>query len=69
MKITNSYGVVLNFEGTVPYMDEDILNDLRGKFNTEQELFDAYCAAHEAMFGEEFELDGEPPAWQNGHFN
>jgi hypothetical protein len=62
MKITNSYGIVFDFDTVVYEMDEDILDDLRGKFNTEQELFDAYCAAHEAMFGEEFELDRDLPA-------
>lgn len=62
MKITNSYGIVLDFDAVGYEMDDDICKELRGKFNTEQEFFDAYCAAHEAMFGEEFELDRDLPA-------
>jgi hypothetical protein len=38
-------------------MDDDICGEIRGTVDTEQEFVDAYCAAHEAKYGETFTVN------------
>ena len=49
-------GVMYDIEVVAVYMDDEIREDLHhtGDFQSEQEFLEAYCAAHEQKFGEEF---------------
>lgn len=64
-KVRNQFGVEVNFEAAVEYMD----NDLREKLHidlvpcTEQEFFTAYCKAHKEHFKEAFVLDESNPIY------
>lgn len=65
MKITNSYGLEIDFNAAVNLMDCDIREELTYKMApcSDQEFFDAYCKAHAEVFGEEFELSKPNPIW------
>lgn len=63
--ITNEFGVEINFEAAVNFMDDEIREMLHGEIApcTDQEFFDAYCKAHEDRFDEEWELAKENPVF------
>lgn len=63
--VKNEYGTEINFNAAVALMDSDIREELHNELApcTDQEFFDAYCKAHEAKYGEEFELAKENPVW------
>lgn len=61
--VTNAHGKQINFDAAVVIMDDDLLRELEGTGETEQAFFDAYCKAHEAKFGEEFEPAKANPVW------
>ena len=63
--VRNEWDVEFVYEAIVPYMDDEIREDLCREIApcTEQEFFDAYCKAHEEKFGEEFELAKRNPIW------
>ena len=63
-KVTNDYGVEIDFDAAVELMDDEI----REKLNAEgidniQDFFDAYAEAHLEKFGEAWELDSPNPVW------
>ena len=48
-------GQEVDAEGAAALMDDDLREHLHAQgFASEQEFFDAYCAAHYERFGEEF---------------
>lgn len=59
--ITNEFGVEINFDAAVNFMDDEIREMLHEEIApcTDQEFFDAYCKAHEDRFDEEWELAKE----------
>ena len=63
--ITNEFGVEINFEAAVNFMDDEIREMLHQEITpcTDQEFFDAYCKAHEDKFDEEWELARENPVF------
>lgn len=63
--VTNTYGEEIYFDGAVQHMDDELREELCSQLApcTEQELFDAYCAAHKERFGEEFALNEQNPVW------
>lgn len=61
--VVNAYGAEIDFEAAVNLMDDEIRESICGTVDTEQEFFTAYCAAHEAKYGEKFELAGANPVW------
>jgi len=63
-KVINAHGRIIDLDAAYVLMDHDILEDLEfGDGRDHQEFFDAYCAAHLAKFGEEFEPNTENPVW------
>ena len=63
--ITNGFGVEINFDAAVNFMDDEIREMLHEEIApcTDQEFFDAYCKAHEDKFDEEWELAKENPVF------
>lgn len=62
--ITNQYGYVMDFEAAVNLMDDDLVEMLGNQdWDSEQDYFAAYCAAHRAKHGEAFVLDDPNPVW------
>ena len=63
--ITNEFGVEINFDAAVNFMDDEIREMLHEEIApcTDQEFFDAYCEAHEDKFDEEWELAKENPVF------
>lgn len=61
MMVTNQYGVEVNFDVAMNLMDDSIRESVHDNLApcTEQEFFNCYCAIHNDIFGEEFELDKE----------
>lgn len=57
--VVNQYGEEVYYDAAVALMDDDIRERIHGEIApcTEQEFFDAYCAAHEAEYGEEFKVN------------
>ena len=51
-------GVELDMALVAMYMDEEIREDLHisQDWDSDQEFLDAYCKAHEAKYGEEFQV-------------
>ncbi len=49
-------GQMVDFDGAVALMDDDIREDLHSKAShwTAQEFMDAYCEAHLEKYGEDF---------------
>ena len=64
MKVTNKNGTQVDFDAAVALMDDEIREQLHAEgFETEQEFFTAYEAAHEQKFGREWELSRENPTF------
>lgn len=65
MKVMNNYGTEIEWNTAVNLMDDDLREELSADLApcTEQEFFDAYAKAHEAKFGEEWELSKENPCY------
>ena len=63
--VKNANGYTLDFAASVALMDDEIRETLhRGLAPcTEQEFFTAYEKAHEAKYGEEWELSKSNPTW------
>ena len=63
MIVKNEFGVDIDFDAAVALMDEGLRDEIAGTVDTEQDFFDAYCKAHEAKYGAEFECAKENPCW------
>ena len=64
MKVLNNHGREIDFEAAVQLMDDEIREALHAEgYETEQEFFAAYEKAHEAKYGEEWELSKANPVW------
>jgi len=63
--VKNYWGVEIDLDVAVNLMDDDLREDLiaHNDYETEQEFFDDYCEAHEAKYGDEFELAKENPVY------
>lgn len=63
--VVNGYGVEIFFPSAVQHMDDDIREDLHFSLApcSDQVFFDAYCAKHFEVFGEEWFLAGPNPVW------
>lgn len=63
--VKNEYGYEMDFEAAVNMMDADVREQVHRDIApcTDQEFFDAYCKAHEEMFGEPFFLTEPHPVW------
>jgi hypothetical protein len=63
--VNNTNGKAIDFEAAVNLMDDEIRETLAndGNERTEQEFFWAYEKAHEAKYGEEWELSKANPVW------
>lgn len=64
-KVINANGTEIDYAAAVALMDDDICAELNDKLApcTEQEFFTAYEQAHEAKYGEEWELSKANPCW------
>lgn len=64
-KVINANGTEINYNAAVALMDDDICAELNDKIApcTEQEFFAAYEQAHEAKYGEEWELSKANPCY------
>lgn len=64
-KVKNFWDVEIDMDAAVNLMDDDLREDLinANNYETEQEFFEAYCEAHEAKYGDEFELAKENPVY------
>lgn len=64
-KVINREGYKLDFYAAVMMMDDDLRDELAnsGEYETEQEFFTAYEAAHEKKYGEAWELSKSNPVW------
>ena len=65
MKVMNNYGTEIEWNTAVNLMDDDLREELSSDLApcTEQEFFEAYAKAHEAKFGDEWELAKENPCY------
>ena len=64
MKVTNEYGVKIDFDAAVNLMDDEIRERLHAEgIDTEQAFFDAYAKAHLDKFNEVWELAKEHPVY------
>lgn len=63
--VENYYGVEIDFDLAVEHMDKELCEELHNKLApcSEQEFFDAYVAAHEERFDEQWVGDMQSPAW------
>ena len=64
-KVINRNDYQLDFDAVVNLMDDEIREGLHNEIApcTEQEFFTAYENAHEAKYGEEWELSKANPTW------
>ena len=64
-KIINANGTEIDYNAAVALMDDDICAELNDKIApcTDQEFFSAYEQAHEAKYGEEWELSKANPCY------
>lgn len=63
-KVTNEYGVAIDFESAVNLMDDEIREAIHAAgVDTDQAFFDAYVKAHAEKFGEEWELSKPNPIY------
>lgn len=64
-KVINANGTEIDYNAAVALMDDDICAELNDKIApcTEQEFFAAYEQAHEAKYGEEWELSKANPCY------
>lgn len=55
--VLDPQGRQVDFDSAAPQMDEELCNSIRDRLGdcTQQEFYEAYCAAHQLRFGEEFE--------------
>lgn len=65
MKVTNTFGIEIDFDAAVNLMDADIRETVSSRLAPceEQEFFEEYCKAHEETYAEEFELAKRNPIW------
>ena len=65
MTVKNNYGTEIEWNAALALMDDDLREELNADLApcTEQEFFEAYEKAHEAKFGEEWELAKENPCY------
>lgn len=62
--VTNAAGTEINFDAAVNLMDDEIREQLHAEgYETEQEFFTAYEKAHEAKYGEPWELSKANPVY------
>ena len=63
--VVNEYGVKVDFEVAVMYMDDEIREEIHNELApcTDQEFFDEYAKRHEEKFGEEWEMVKENPCY------
>lgn len=62
--VINKHGHEIDFDAAVSMMDDEIREQLHDEgYETEQEFFSAYEQAHEAKYGEEWELSKANPVW------
>jgi hypothetical protein len=63
--VTNQSGKEINFYSAAILMDAEIREALAndGEERTDQEFFEAYEKAHEAKYGEQWELSKANPVW------
>lgn len=64
-KVVNEYGVEFDSSVALELMDDDIREELLYKLSpcNMQDLFNAYCKAHEEKFGEQWELAKANPVY------
>ena len=62
-KVINTNGKEVDFDAAVALMDDDLREAIAGTVDTYQEFFAAYEKAHEAKFGEPWELSKANPVW------
>lgn len=64
-KVINANGTEIDYSAAVALMDDDICAELNDKIApcTKQEFFSAYEQAHEAKYGEEWELSKANPCY------
>lgn len=62
-KVKNEYGVVVDYETAVSFMDDELREKIHWEIApcTEQEFFDEYAKRHEEKFGETWEPAKENP--------
>lgn len=64
MTVKNINGTAINFEAAIELMDDEIREQLHAEgFETEQEFFTSYEAAHLAKYGEPWVLSDEHPVY------
>ena len=63
MKVINMNGTEINYETAVELMDDEIMENICGTVESEQEFFTAYEKAHVKKYGEEWELSKENPCY------
>lgn len=63
--VINGYGVEVDYKAAVELMADDIRERIHAELApcTEQEFFAAYCKAHAAEYGEEFECAKRNPEY------
>ena len=63
--VVNEYGVEVDFEVAVMYMDDEIREEIHNELApcTDQEFFDEYAKRHAEKFGEEWEFAKENPCF------
>ena len=56
--VVNNNCESIDYDAAVSLMDDDLREELAGDLApcTEQEFFNAYCTAHLAKYGKEFEI-------------
>lgn len=65
VSVTNEYGVVIEFEKAVGFMDDVLREEIHEELApcTEQDFFDEYAKRHEQKFGEKWVLAEENPCY------
>ena len=64
MKVVNKSGARIDFRAAVELMDDELREQVHLEgYDTPQEFFAAYEAAHEKKFGELWELSKENPVY------
>lgn len=63
--VINSAGTAIDFDAAVALMDNETRETLHDRIApcTEQEFFDAYCAAHAEKYSEEWEPNKANPVF------
>jgi hypothetical protein len=64
MKVTNQYGVELDFDTAVSLMDDELREEVHALgIDDEQRFLETYEILHRERFGEEWELAKENPVY------